>query len=372
MLSAFKNFFVTFLIAALLFGSAAYFGTRFLTDTITGIFDAESSELDSILNPTTDTDTPDTGNDDSQTTTPDPEIEGDSFNALFIVTDYQPDMFHDYLPTTATLTSLENSGVSSFGVLSAQYRRIRACTVLLFRVDKERKEFTITVFPSIAKVSTASGEQSIGDLYNLYGRDYIVSKISAITGLTMDYHTMVNITEVSDIIASVGAIPVYLSSNLYYNGQVATNQNLSEEEILEIPLLYQIGRNSIDGAGIVAILMNENDAEGISARNNLLIALFSGLLDKLTAMSEADLLSFYTSLCNDGILDTTFMPEDLTAAAALLYAWNDENFTKTSLDYPVQYIAATETTEASYMLDCDSGIALFNNYRRILSDSTHQ
>jgi len=39
MLSAFKNFFVTFLIAAIVFGAVGYFATRFLTDTITGIFD---------------------------------------------------------------------------------------------------------------------------------------------------------------------------------------------------------------------------------------------------------------------------------------------------------------------------------------------
>ena len=51
MLSAFKNFFVTFLIAALVFGAGAYFAAQFLTDTITGIFDAEASELDEILNP---------------------------------------------------------------------------------------------------------------------------------------------------------------------------------------------------------------------------------------------------------------------------------------------------------------------------------
>ena len=55
MLSAFKNFFVTFLISALVFGAAAYFATQFLTETISGIFDAESSELDHILNPGTDT-----------------------------------------------------------------------------------------------------------------------------------------------------------------------------------------------------------------------------------------------------------------------------------------------------------------------------
>ena len=56
-MSALKNFVITFLISALIFGSVAYFATQFLTDTITGIFDAEKSELDSILNPSNPSDT---------------------------------------------------------------------------------------------------------------------------------------------------------------------------------------------------------------------------------------------------------------------------------------------------------------------------
>ena len=58
MLSAFKNFFITFLIAALVFGAAAYFATRFLTDTISGIFDMEANELDQILHQNSDTASP--------------------------------------------------------------------------------------------------------------------------------------------------------------------------------------------------------------------------------------------------------------------------------------------------------------------------
>ena len=98
-MSALKNFVITFLISALIFGSVAYFATQFLTDTITGIFDAEKNELDSILYPANPADTtspdnhpPQNGDDPSTERV----IEGDSFNMLFIVTDYQPDIFTDY------------------------------------------------------------------------------------------------------------------------------------------------------------------------------------------------------------------------------------------------------------------------------------
>ena len=49
MLSALKNFGVTFLISALLFGVIAYFATLFVSSTVNSILDDESSELNDII-----------------------------------------------------------------------------------------------------------------------------------------------------------------------------------------------------------------------------------------------------------------------------------------------------------------------------------
>ena len=49
MLSALKNFGVTFLISALLFGVIAYFATLFVSNTVNSILDDEKNELDEII-----------------------------------------------------------------------------------------------------------------------------------------------------------------------------------------------------------------------------------------------------------------------------------------------------------------------------------
>ena len=49
MLSALKNFGVTFLISALLFGVIAYFATLFVSSTVNSILDDESNELNDIM-----------------------------------------------------------------------------------------------------------------------------------------------------------------------------------------------------------------------------------------------------------------------------------------------------------------------------------
>ena len=373
MLSAFKNFIVTLLVAALVFGVAAYFATRFLTDTITGIFEQESDELDQILNPTTtapavtETNTPTPVPPENE---PDP-VAGDSFNMLFIVTDYQPDIFSDYLPTDADLAALSKQEEIPLGILSASYRRPRACAVLLVRADKERREFTVTVFPSLTRVLTASGNQTLDNLYNLYGRDYIVSKASAMTGLPIDYSLMINITEVSDVVAELGGFSMYISRDLYYNGSVSTSVRPTGEEEQLLPKLYSIGSNNVDGPGAVALLMNEEYASGadVAAHNSVLITMFTEIMNKLTAMEGAAATAFYEKLCEDALIDTNFSPTEFVDRLELIFAWRDETFHRTSLEYPGRFVPATPEETAYYEPNTPAGVALFRNYRRILTDN---
>ena len=367
MLSAFKNFFVTFLIAALIFGSVAYFATQFLTDTITGIFDAEKNELDEILHSSTPDTTPvteptDPGTDDPST---DRVIEGDSFNMLFIVTDYQPDIFHDYFPTDDDLADMENENATLTGLLGTPFRRVGTCATVLLRADKEREEFTFTVFPSVMRVTTSAGSVSGSELYSLYGRDHIVSRVSAMTGLSIAYYLVVNVTELSQIISNMGGINMYLTQDLYYNGQIATTQKPAPGEEDLIPLLYTIGNNDIDGAGATALMMhNEMDSSAaVNARNTFLVNFLTAVMDKLTAMPETDLTAFYDDICENAMVDTTFAVPDFISEISLIYAWNDPSFKKTTLEYPGRYVAATDSAAGYFEPNTNQAINLFKNYR---------
>ena len=257
------------------------------------------------------------------------------------------------------------------GILSASYRRPRACAVLLVRADKERREFTVTVFPSLTRVLTASGNQTLDNLYNLYGRDYIVSKASAMTGLPIDYSLMINITEVSDVVAELGGFSMYISRDLYYNGSVSTSVRPTGEEEQLLPKLYSIGSNNVDGPGAVALLMNEEYASGadVAAHNSVLITMFTEIMNKLTAMEGAAATAFYEKLCEDALIDTNFSPTEFVDRLELIFAWRDETFHRTSLEYPGRFVPATPEETAYYEPNTPAGVALFRNYRRILTEN---
>lgn len=373
MLSALKNFFITFLIAALIFGSAAYFATRFLSNTITGIFAAESSELEGILNPGDNTpDNPSSPNTDNSDVSGVPleDIQGDSFNMLFIVTDYQPDLFSDYCPDKETLAQMEEDGnTNTVGILSTSYRRPRAVATVLFRADKERKEFTYTVFPAVTRVSTAVGDQSLGDLYNLYGQNYIIDTVAAMTGVTIDYHLLVNVTELYDIVNEMGGFSLYITKELYYNGLVSTAEKPAEEVADFLPLLYTIGKNTIDGSGAIALMMWDDSAVSAAAlteRNTLLVNVLSAIMDRLTSLSQAEFTAFYDKICEEGLISTNFTTKDLVSNMGLIRKISEEDFTEKTLDYPGRYIAATDTENAYFSANTSAGITQFKNYRKVL------
>ena len=143
MLSALKNFGVTFLISAALFGIIAYFATGFVTSTVSSILDEEDEELDQIIqnNPAGE----DTAGTDPGTPGTEEEIpEGESFNFVVITTDYRPDLNNDYQPALETMKEhnwYNTPPEDTMGSLSSDYRKAEVSSIVLSRVDKERCEF---------------------------------------------------------------------------------------------------------------------------------------------------------------------------------------------------------------------------------------
>ena len=99
MLSALKNFGVIFAVCLVIFGLIASFTVTFITSAVDDIFSGEQDELESILS---------SQNNQGQTKDEDDFVvpSGESFSALFVVTDYDPGYF-TYYPEGEELEKLK-------------------------------------------------------------------------------------------------------------------------------------------------------------------------------------------------------------------------------------------------------------------------
>lgn len=276
MLSALKNFGITFLIAALIFGIIAYFATGFVTNTVNSIMAEEDNELNTIIEGN-DNQTPletDTVNSD-ENKTGEKEPSGDSFNFLLITTDYRPDIYDDYEPTLEEMYNTDWYSIpatETTGCLNDEYRKINISSVMLVRVDKEDKQITYTYFSPLTQVYTPSGYHNLSEVYNYYGTQTVVDHINAMTGIRIDYHLLINAYNFDELSELLGNVTVNVSSNIYFDGKQYTTAEQTEiahigtdgnpwTEYVQNTLVVEAGEVTVDAEKLEA-LISVKDSSG--------------------------------------------------------------------------------------------------------------
>ena len=233
MLSALKNFGVTFLISALVFGVIAYFATLFVSSTVNNILDDESKDLTEIISSEgpspEETQAPEEQEDPEREDLP----EGESFNLLLVTTDYRPDLYNDYRPSAETIeekTAGLEDAIPTIGLLSADFRSVNATAIVLVRADREKAQYLFTYFTPEMEVYTPGGNRTLSEVYTLYGISTLSEYVNAMTGLKIHYTAVVEGYHFDDLAALLGPVTVTLPRDIYSDG---TEYNMNYETLVE-------------------------------------------------------------------------------------------------------------------------------------------
>lgn len=430
MLSAFKNFGVTFLISAVLFGIVAYFATGLVTNTVGEMLDDENDELNEIMQ----------GEDVSQIgetektaqTNPNEKIpEGESFNFLVAVTDARPDFYTDYQPDVNYMYNTDWYSVSpeeTIGCLSADYRKVNLASVVLVRIDKNKREFVYTYFSPKTRVYTSTGYRTFSEVYNLYGIDRLTEYVYSMTGLDIKYKFLINGYDLDELYELLGGVTVNLEKDIYSDGtyntmQYETSVNHTEADGSEwtehIPNTYLLGKGetALTADNIYTVISaQENSAADYTAKEAYIIEMLqkyltylAGLDEKQLKITAAQLITHESEWRN---IDGLVLPEETEPAETdapgtdwesqngepegeldpssrwtrdtyepegpilrTNYTMNDFDsiyellcavtyFENKTITYPCAYYAATEDSDDYFDADVNSGIALFMDYRK--------
>lgn len=301
MLSAFKNFGVTFLISALLFGIIAYFATGFVTGTVESILVDEKTELEEIMQSgddgnVSDPITPDSNEDDK---TP----EGESFNFLLLTTNYRPDLYDTYAPSLNTMYDTDWYSVSpeeTVGLMSGTYREIGLSSILLVRIDKEKRQVVYSSFTPQTRVYTSTGYHTLSEVYRLYGKATVAEYIHAITGLKFKYTMLINGYNLEELLELLGPTSVNVSCDLYFDGTYPTMQYETTAERVgsdgvswteHIPNSWlqsagQVTLNADNFYNMTAVI--EHSLADIETKSAYLIEIAQNYLTKIAGMEKDD------------------------------------------------------------------------------------
>ncbi len=426
MLSAFKNFGVTFLIAAIIFGVIAYFAVGFVLNTVDSIMENEKGELDSIIQNPEDVEG-DGESDGELVDPPEDEIVGDSFNFLVITTDYRPDIYSDYKPSKSEVDKGnwdEAEYEDTAGFLTQKYRTKSASSIILVRVDKENKQYIFSYISPKIRVYTSSGYRTLAEVYEYYGKQTLAEYVNALTGISPKYTLLVNGYNLDEVVSILGETTASIQRDIYYDGMYYSMQyettNIiinpdGEEKINHIPNTFTIAKGTVpvNAENIYTILsVKEHSIVDITAKSAYTTDLLKTYLSVLGAMEEEDqkialakLITKQSDWANiEGLSDTVIIedpteeeteaeteenkdpnskvpwstplgePED--AIIETNYTMNEfdnitdlisaiDEFTSIAIVYPCSYVAATAESDDYFEADYENALQLYAQYKVI-------
>lgn len=367
-----KKFGIIFAVSLVILGIIALFACGFVADTVCGIFNNSSKNLDNSLSPV---DTSPAGKDDERLSK---KVDGKSFTWLWVVSDYRPEVFDDYYPANEAAAK----ELGEFGTLGKQYRLPSASNIILVRAFVDTREYLIMTIPSVTRITTSAGDYTLGDYYAVAGTSGLVSKVEAMTGLKVDYYSVIHSTDLSDIANAVGSIECTIPVSIYTDGKnyvsappVVTTakgettakkpddkKDTSDKEETTAPLTNELDRSdSVKLAKkLMPALLYYDPTDGIQQEMTIEQSFATGLLSNLSEKSDTALQSVLSSLSK------VFVSDNLSTDAIFLhgeviraYSW----FEVHTVTYPGKLVAGKGESTAYYRANIEDGVRYFYDYR---------
>jgi len=347
MLASLRNFVITFIISLLIFGPIAYYLSDLLIDCVGpgfGIISVEDQEGK---------DTPDIIT-TPPTVTPDGPIStnGTSFNMLVIGTDYQPSILKDYsdssfmdYPMFENTHALDpNGSMSDF----TAHRSINADTIVLIRADKANGRFVFSYIPPEMIVLCGGVEMTLNETYTTMGIEYLTSKITSVTGFTIDFYTIIDMNGVEALVNSLEGITVNVPCDMKYSDPA---QNLYID--------LKAGVRKLSGADALDLIRFNNYPTNASFnRGTVTMSFVNALAQELSSESAIKKIDSIYRIVT-GYATTTFGTDDLREHTDLLTKF--DVYTKTILPYPGYYDIKNGRTV--FIPNTSNAISAFSEYR---------
>lgn len=335
MSSVVRNFVVTFLVSLLIFAGVAYAIVANVSDLFSPD-DASTGETseDVVTNEYGET----VDSNYIEVNTPVGSDSSDSFTMLLVGTDYQPDVFTDYD------VSAMNENKTGFPIRG---RKIQADSIVILKADRRSNNFVFISIPSDMAVMVEGTKVMLRYVYDDYGIEYLKNILHAMTGMNIDYHAVVSVTNLATIIDNTGGIAYNVPTDMRYTDE---SQNL----VINIPK----GNALLDGNTAVNMLRYCGYTDGDVSRRALASGFLRALIKKLaTPENFTSALTLFSELAQ--YVETNFTMTDLTKHLEIIFAYPEMG--SIELTYPGVF--KMNDGVKYYDPDLEAAISLFMKYR---------
>ncbi|MDD4773317.1 MAG: LCP family protein [Eubacteriales bacterium] len=261
---------------------------------------------------------------------------------LLVGTDYQPDILKDYDVTEI------NKDVTGFPVKA---REITADAIMLLKIDGGAKEFVFSMLPSDMRVQADGNDVKLGSLYASKGIHYMRNKVTAMTGLKIDYYAVISVVGLASVIDELGGINVTVPTDMNY-----------DDESQQLYIHINKGSQTLGGTDAVNMLRYKLYPNGDTSRRSMIAAFARAMLKKMTDVSNITRApDIFTSLSK--YVETDFTLADLALHLDLILAYPD--YTASDINYPGTAGIPDDSFggDTYFEPDINAAISLYRKYR---------
>ena len=372
-----RNFGITFAISLVVLGIVAIFAARYVAGAVTDIFNTNDKDINQILVTPEDTSSQDGAQDDKFSK----PLEGETFTWLMVVYDKRTSVYDDYYPSSSKIEKVEGAGE---GLLGEDYRLVEAKAVAVVHANVETRDYIIMTIPTITKVETGTGDYTLGEIYGVYGIDFLCEKVGTMIGLDIDYYTVMNAIDLPSLATSIGAVTCELPLPIGYDGKeyvtfVEETEDTSSSETDAAAPAEQateadpsetepevVITNELDAAKSVKLskklgvaLLYSDYSDGVDQEMTILASFVNGVLNNIASSSDNAMQNIIRGL--ESKMKTNIQSADIAKNGDVIraYSWMG----KQTVVYPGRFVSASANKEAFYMPDTNEAMEIFYNFR---------
>ena len=320
-MAGFRNFLLTFIISLVIFGIIAFFIVNMVL---------ESLGVSSVL-PNDDADPVQTGGDEYVEDTGNSaldELDGESFNMLFVGLDYA-EIFYDYYdPDTVDKLIQQSDGkIPGELVTDGEYRRISADVIMLMSISKERGEFAFTSIHPGTRISRGSETVSLSDIYEEEGKNSFIDAVYELVDIPIDRYAFISMNKFPSVIDNLfdRGIEITVPFDMVYDDFKAG---------LHIDL--KAGVQMINGEKLLHLL-RFNKYEGTDgSRLDTTVYVVKRIMEELlTDTYRTKALGIFKDIDDDKVIETDFKVNDLVSNLDLIFSYS--SFDAVTPELPGRY-----------------------------------
>ncbi len=219
--------------------------------------------------------------------------------------------------------------------------------IFLVRIDKTNSAYTLISIPANTRLYVGGADRAIGSLTALESPQFLKQKITAITGIEVDYYVAVEMQGFKDLVDLAGGVDFNVPVDMKYK---------DPEQALKIDL--KAGQQRLNGEKALQLVRFKDYENSLEGRHEMQMEFFKAFASAVLKSANVFKAQSIVSTIFESI-STDMTATDFLANASLIFSF--DSFAVTTHSYPGRYVV--ENGVEWYVPSTDGAFTMFEIYR---------